>query len=110
MAREVEHPLHQRGQLAGVSGLKSIRKPLQRRVPARAPFPARGSPRSLPRGTATAQLNADARRVADGDRVEQDIDIMDWLGGAKSVRATEQAVGLGGYEMGMDTNQKKENS
>ena len=52
---------------------------------------------ALPRGTATALLNANARRVADGDRAEQDIDIMDWLGGAKSVRATEQAVGLGGY-------------
>jgi uncharacterized protein DUF955 len=55
----------------------------------------KGTP--LPRGTATAQLNADARRIAVGDRAEQDIDIMDWLGGAKSVRATEQVVGLGAY-------------
>jgi hypothetical protein len=55
----------------------------------------KGTP--LPRGTATAQLNADARRVAEGDRAEADIDIMDWLGGTRSARATEQVVGLGSY-------------
>lgn len=55
----------------------------------------KGAP--VPGKTATARLNADPRRVADGDRVEEDIDILDWLGGARSVRATEQVVGLGGY-------------
>jgi hypothetical protein len=45
---------------------------------------------------ARAQLNADPRRVVEGDRAEQDLDIMDWLGGARSVRATE-VVGLRGY-------------
>jgi hypothetical protein len=39
----------------------------------------KGTP--IPKGTATAQLNADAGRVAAGDRVEAEIDIMDWLGG-----------------------------
>jgi hypothetical protein len=28
---------------------------------------------------------------------EAEIDIMDWLGGTKSARATEQVIGLGGY-------------
>lgn len=55
----------------------------------------KGTP--VPGGTATAQLNANARRVADGDRAEVEIDIMDWLGGARSVRAIEQVVGLGNY-------------
>jgi hypothetical protein len=55
----------------------------------------KGTP--LPRGTATAQLNADAGRVANGYRIEAELDIMDWLGGARSARATEQVVGLGSY-------------
>ena len=35
--------------------------------------------------------------VANGDRVEEEIDITDWLGGSRSAKATEQAIGLGGY-------------
>jgi hypothetical protein len=31
------------------------------------------------------------------DRIDAEIDIMDWLGGARSIRATEQVVGLGKY-------------
>lgn len=56
---------------------------------------SRGTP--VPQGTATAHLNANARRVADGERDEADIDLMDWMGGTRSVRATEQVVGLGNY-------------
>jgi hypothetical protein len=55
----------------------------------------KGTP--LPRDTATAEINAIARRVADGERAEAEIDIMDWLGGARSVKAIEQVVGLGSY-------------
>ena len=55
----------------------------------------KGSP--IPRGTATDRLNASSQRVAAGDREEVEIDILDWLGGVKSARATEQVVGLGGY-------------
>jgi hypothetical protein len=55
----------------------------------------KGTP--LPTGSATAQLNANARRVADGDRAEADISIMDWLGGTRSAPATEQVVALGNY-------------
>lgn len=55
----------------------------------------KGTP--VPRGTATAGLNANLRRVADGTRDEADIDIIDWLGGARSARAKEQVIGLGSY-------------
>ncbi len=55
----------------------------------------KGTP--LPKGTATAQLNANTPRIADGDRTEADINIMDWLGGTRSAPATEQVVGLGNY-------------
>jgi IrrE N-terminal-like domain len=55
----------------------------------------KGAP--VPKRTATAQLNADARRVLDGDRAEEEIDVRDWLGGSRSVKATEQVVGLGSY-------------
>jgi hypothetical protein len=55
----------------------------------------KGTP--VPKGTATAQLNASARRVLEGDRIESEIDLLDWLGGARSVRATEQVIGLGVY-------------
>jgi len=55
----------------------------------------KGTP--VPQGTVTAKLNANARRVADGERDEADIDVMDWLGGNRSVRANEQVVGLGNY-------------
>jgi hypothetical protein len=36
-------------------------------------------------------------RVANSERAEADIDIMDWLGGTRSVRATEEVIGLGAY-------------
>jgi hypothetical protein len=51
----------------------------------------------LPRGTATAELNASARRITDGARAEAEIDIVAWLGGTRSVQATAQVVGLGSY-------------
>ena len=55
----------------------------------------KGTP--VPQGTVTAQLNANARRVADGERDEADIDIMDWLGGTVQFARLEQVVGLGNY-------------
>ena len=55
----------------------------------------KGTP--VPKGTATGQLNADARRVSDGDRAEEEIDVRDWLGGSHSVQTIEQVVGLGSY-------------
>jgi hypothetical protein len=55
----------------------------------------KGTP--VPRNTATAKFNANPERVANSDRTEAEIDIMDWLGGTRSARATEQVVGLGRY-------------
>lgn len=55
----------------------------------------KGSP--VPTGTATARLNGNAKRVADSDRDEDEIDIRDWLGGTRSVTASEQVIGLGSY-------------
>ena len=39
----------------------------------------KGTP--IPQGAATAEFNADPARVANADRTEADIDIMDWIGG-----------------------------
>jgi hypothetical protein len=55
----------------------------------------KGTP--IPQGTVTAKLNANPRRVADGERDDGDIDVMDWLGGSRSARALEEVVGLGNY-------------
>lgn len=55
----------------------------------------KGTP--VPRNTATAQLNAAPARIANSDRADAEIDIMDWLGGTRSARATEEAIGLGRY-------------
>jgi hypothetical protein len=52
---------------------------------------------AVPRGTATARLNANSQSIANGDRLEDEIDIMDWLGGSRSARATEEVIGLGSY-------------
>ncbi len=51
----------------------------------------------VPYGTATADINADPARVALLDRAEAEIDILDWLGGQRSVQGTEQVMGLGSY-------------
>ena len=48
-------------------------------------------------GTATVKFNADSGRVANADRTEADIDIMDWLGVHRSIEATEDVIGLGSY-------------
>lgn len=55
----------------------------------------KGTP--VPQGTATAQFNSDPGRVARADRIEADIEIMDWLGGTRSVEAVEEVIGLGSY-------------
>jgi len=55
----------------------------------------KGTP--VPQGTATAKFNTNSERIANADHTEADIDIMDWLGGRKSVSATEEVIGLGRY-------------
>jgi hypothetical protein len=55
----------------------------------------KGTP--LPSGTLTAALASNTRRVLNGDRDGEEIDVLDWLGGTKSARVTEEALGLGRY-------------
>jgi hypothetical protein len=55
----------------------------------------KGSP--VPAGTATARFNASPQRVARAERAAEDIDVMDWLGGVRSVGGTEEVIGLGSY-------------
>lgn len=55
----------------------------------------KGSP--LPPSSATTLFNANLARIAAADRHEGEIDILDWLGGVRSVQATEEVVGLGRY-------------
>lgn len=55
----------------------------------------RGEP--VPKDTATAAFNQDRDRILSADRDEGEIDLLDWLGGEKSVLATEEVIGLGSY-------------
>ncbi len=55
----------------------------------------KGTP--VPAGTLTARFNADRRRVLGAERATEEIDVMDWLGGTRSARITEEVVGLGRY-------------
>lgn len=55
----------------------------------------KGTP--LPSGTATAQLAADRERVVAGERVADEVDVRDWLGGSTRAVVSEETVGLGAY-------------
>lgn len=55
----------------------------------------KGSP--LPEGTATSRLAGELARVLACDRIADDIDVRDWLGGIRSVAVSEESVGLGHY-------------
>ena len=58
-------------------------------------WPRKGSP--VPAYTETAQLNAAPERIMKSDREVNEVDVIDWLGGTKSVMVTEEVVGLGRY-------------
>lgn len=51
----------------------------------------------VPRTTGTFRFNSDSGRVASADREVRDVDIVEWLGGERSVPGTEEIVGLGRY-------------
>jgi hypothetical protein len=51
----------------------------------------------VPGNTETARFNADPSRVLHGERVESELDVLDWLGGKRSSMVTEEVVGLGRY-------------
>ena len=55
----------------------------------------KGSP--LPAGTATSRLAGELARVLACDRIADDVDVRDWLGGIRSVAVSEESVGLGHY-------------
>ncbi len=55
----------------------------------------KGSP--LPHDCGTRSFNSDIGRVRAADTDEREIDILDWLGGNKSVAGIEQVIGLGRY-------------
>ncbi|MDA8118672.1 MAG: ImmA/IrrE family metallo-endopeptidase [Gammaproteobacteria bacterium] len=55
----------------------------------------RGSP--VPANTTTARFNADGSRILRAEREEDEIDVLDWLGGRHSSIVTEEVVGLGRY-------------
>ena len=58
-------------------------------------WPRKGS--AVPAGTETTRFNKSPEHIAQAARSESDIDIMDWLGGRRSIEATEEVVGLGSY-------------
>jgi hypothetical protein len=51
----------------------------------------------VPPNTETAKLNASPERVLRSDRAEAETDVMDWIGGRKSILVTEEVLGLGSY-------------
>jgi hypothetical protein len=55
----------------------------------------KGTP--VPRATETARLNAAPDRILKSERLVNKIDVMDWLGGKRSVLVTEEVIGLGQY-------------
>ncbi len=55
----------------------------------------KGSP--VPANTETARFNAEIERVLHGERATNELDVLDWLGGKRSVSVTEEVVGLGRY-------------
>lgn len=52
---------------------------------------------TIPTGTVTAQISADPRRVLCAERGGAEVDVMDWLGGRRSITVNEEAIGLGRY-------------
>lgn len=55
----------------------------------------RGSP--VPAKTLTARFNIDASRALSAERDEDELDVLDWLGGKRSAKVSEEVVGLGRY-------------
>ena len=55
----------------------------------------KGTP--LPASTAAARFADDRPRVAAGERVADEVDVRDWLGGTTRATVSEETVGLGAY-------------
>jgi len=52
---------------------------------------------AVPAGTGTARFNTKPENVRSGERLAQDIDVMEWLGGTRRATVCEEIVGLGRY-------------
>lgn len=48
--------------------------------------------------TETSRFNAAGSRVARAERDEEEIDVLDWLGGKRSSIVKEEVIGLGRYD------------
>jgi Zn-dependent peptidase ImmA (M78 family) len=55
----------------------------------------KGTP--VPTATLTDDLNRSPKRILNGERVSDVVDVRDWLGGTMAVKVTEEAMGLGPY-------------
>lgn len=51
----------------------------------------------VPKGTITYNIGSDTRRVAAADQGKNTVDIVEWFGVDRSIKAQEEAVGLGRY-------------
>lgn len=51
----------------------------------------------VPKRTGTARMNQDPDRILRAERAVNEIDVMDWLGGKRSIIVTEEVAGLGRY-------------
>ena len=49
----------------------------------------------VPKGTVTMRLSADPNRILHAERENDEVDLMNWLGGRRSHSVTEEAIGLG---------------
>ena len=58
-------------------------------------WPRKGS--LVPQATETAHFNGAPARVLNAERTEAEIDVLDWLGGTKSIIVMEEVIGLGRY-------------
>lgn len=58
-------------------------------------WPLRGA--GIPSGTETARFWTNKDNIANRKRSSDSIDVMDWLGGKRSIEALEDVVGLGSY-------------
>jgi hypothetical protein len=55
----------------------------------------KGAP--VPSATRTAEFNRDSDRVLAGERVSDEIDVVEWLSGTQSAKVVEEVIGLGNY-------------
>ncbi len=60
----------------------------------------KGSP--VPNGTVTARLNADPNRTLHAERDDGEVDVMNWLGGRRSITVSEEAIGPGAVRKDTD--------